>query len=81
MHLHIPRAEVSPERLAQILRGLRLETAVAGSQMTNASRENIFVKRRTHNRCQKQENVQLNPFPCFYFGFVASGSVPSMIGK
>ena len=36
IHLHIPRAEVSPERLAQILRGLRLETAVAGSRMTDA---------------------------------------------
>ena len=36
IHLHIPRAEVSPERLAQILRGLRLETAVAGCQMTDA---------------------------------------------
>ncbi len=36
IHLHIPRAEVSDARLAQLLRGLRLETAVAGSRMTDA---------------------------------------------
>lgn len=36
IHLHIPRAEVSDVRLAQLLRGLRLEAAVAGSRMSDA---------------------------------------------
>lgn len=36
IHVHIPRAEVSDARLAQLLRGLRLETAVAGSSLTDA---------------------------------------------
>lgn len=36
IHLHIPRSEVSDERLAQLLRGLRLEAAVAGSAMSDA---------------------------------------------
>ena len=35
IHLHIPRAEVSDARLAQLLRGLRLEAAVAGNRMTD----------------------------------------------
>ena len=39
IHLHIPRAEVSDARLSQILRGLRLEVAVAGSRMTDADAE------------------------------------------
>ena len=39
IHLHIPRAEVSDARLSQILRGLRLEVAVAGSLMTDADAE------------------------------------------
>jgi len=37
IHLHIPRNEVSDARLAQLLRGLRLEGAVAGSQLTDAA--------------------------------------------
>ena len=45
IHLRIPRAEVSPERLAQILRGLRLETAVAGSQMTDAQADAMEAQR------------------------------------
>ncbi len=36
IHLHIPRADVSDARLAQILRGLRLETAIGGSRLTDA---------------------------------------------
>jgi len=36
IHLHIPRAEVSDARLAQLLRGLRLEAAVAGNRLTDA---------------------------------------------
>lgn len=36
IHLHVPRAEVSDARLAQLLRGLRLEAAVAESHMTDA---------------------------------------------
>ncbi len=36
IHLHIPRGDVTDERLAQLLRGLRLEAAVAGSDMTDA---------------------------------------------
>ena len=36
IHLHIPRAEVSDVRLAQLLRGLRLEAAVTGSRMSDA---------------------------------------------
>ena len=50
IHLHIPRAEVSPERLAQILRGLRLETAVAGSQMTDAMAEEMKADWWARNR-------------------------------
>ncbi len=37
IHLHIPRAEVSDARLAQILHALRLETAIAGSLLTDAA--------------------------------------------
>ena len=37
IHLHIPRAEVSDARLAQLLRSLRLEAAVAGSLMSDAA--------------------------------------------
>ena len=36
IHLHIPRADVSDARLAQILRELRLETAIGGSRLTDA---------------------------------------------
>jgi hypothetical protein len=36
IHLHIPRSEVSDSRLAQFLRGLRLESAIAGSRLTDA---------------------------------------------
>ncbi len=36
IHLRIPRAEVSDARLAQLLRGLRLETAVTGNGMSDA---------------------------------------------
>jgi hypothetical protein len=36
IHLHIPRADVSDARLAQLLRGLRLEAAIAGSRLTDA---------------------------------------------
>ena len=36
IHLHIPRAEVSDVRLAQLLRGLRLEAAVAGNDLSDA---------------------------------------------
>jgi hypothetical protein len=35
IHLHIPRADVSDARLAQILRELRLETAIGGSRLTD----------------------------------------------
>lgn len=52
------------------------QCTVAGSQMTSASRENIFVKRRTHNGCQKRENVQSNPSQSFCSGFVSNRSVP-----
>ena len=41
IHLHIPRAEVSDARLAQLLRGLRLESAVAGNSMTDAEADAI----------------------------------------
>lgn len=41
IHLHIPRAEVSDARLAQLLRGLRLEAAVAGNVMTDAEADAI----------------------------------------
>ena len=36
IHLHIPRADVSDARLVQILRELRLETAIGGSRLTDA---------------------------------------------
>lgn len=36
IHGHIPRAEMSEERLDQILNGIRLETTVAGNQLTDA---------------------------------------------
>lgn len=35
IHLHIPRGEVSEARLAQLLRSLRLESAVAGSRLSD----------------------------------------------
>ncbi len=41
IHLNIPRAEVSDARLAQLLRGLRLESAVAGNSMTDAEADAI----------------------------------------
>ena len=41
IHLHIPRADVTDERLAQLLRGLRLEAAVAGSSMSDAEADAI----------------------------------------
>jgi hypothetical protein len=39
IHLRIPRGEVSDARLAELLRGLRLEAAVAGNAMTDADAE------------------------------------------
>jgi hypothetical protein len=39
IHIRIPRGEISEERLTQILSGLRLEAAVAGSQMTDEQAE------------------------------------------
>ena len=36
IHVSIPRSEVSDTRLAQLLRGLRLEAAVTGSRLTDA---------------------------------------------
>ncbi len=39
IHLHIPRGEVSEARLSQLLRGLRLETAIAGSRLSDADAE------------------------------------------
>ena len=41
IHLHIPRAEVSDARLAQLLRGLRLEAAVAGSRLSDGEADAI----------------------------------------
>ena len=41
IHLNISRAEVSDARLAQLLRGLRLESAVAGNGMTDAEADAI----------------------------------------
>ncbi len=37
IHVHIPRAEVSSERIDQILRCIRLESAVADSKLTDAT--------------------------------------------
>ena len=44
IHLHIPRNEVSDERLAQLLRGLRLEGAVSGSQLADAAADAMAEK-------------------------------------
>jgi hypothetical protein len=41
IHLHIPRADVSDDRLAQILRELRLETAIGGSRLTDAGADTM----------------------------------------
>ena len=41
IHLHIPRAEVSDTRLAQLLRGLRLEAAISGSRLTDAEADTM----------------------------------------
>ena len=46
IHLHIPRAEVSDARLAQLLRGLRLEAAIAGSQLTDADADAMAEEMR-----------------------------------
>ena len=54
IHLHIPRADVSTERLAQILRGLRLEAAVAGSQMTDAQANEIAEQMKADWWAQNQ---------------------------
>lgn len=37
IHVRIPRAEVSGERIDQILRSIRLESAVADSNLTDAA--------------------------------------------
>lgn len=47
IHVHIPRSEVSPERLAQFLSGLRLESAVAGNRMTDAEAESMAEEMKT----------------------------------
>ena len=39
IHVHIPRAGVSSERIDQILRSIRLESAVADSKLTDAAAE------------------------------------------
>ena len=44
IHLHIPRAEVSDARLAQLLRSLRLEAAVAGSLISDAAADAMAEK-------------------------------------
>ena len=41
IHLRIPRGEVSDARLAQLLRGLRLEAAVAGNGMSDTEADAI----------------------------------------
>ncbi len=41
IHLRIPRSEVSEARLEELLRGLRLEAAVADSDFTDASAEEL----------------------------------------
>jgi hypothetical protein len=37
IRVSIPRGEISEDRLAQLLRGFRLEAAVAGSRLTDAA--------------------------------------------
>ena len=37
IHVHVPRAEVSSERIDQILRNLRLESAVSDNKLTDAA--------------------------------------------
>lgn len=39
IRVSIPRSEISEDRLAQLLRGFRLEAAVAGSRLTDAAAE------------------------------------------
>jgi hypothetical protein len=41
INVRIPRAEISAERLEQLLRGLRLEAAVAGTRMTDSEADSI----------------------------------------
>jgi hypothetical protein len=41
IHVQIPRAEMSRERLEQLLRGIRLETAVAGTALTDEAADQM----------------------------------------
>ena len=47
IHVRIPRAEVSDARLAQLLRGLRLEAAIAGSHLTDADADAMAEEMKT----------------------------------